>query len=302
METLVIALGGNALLQRGAVLSAENQYKSIALIANAIGELAKKYRIAIVHGNGPQVGLLALQNLNYRDVPPYPLDILVAETQGMIGYMIAQQLSAHHPEKSVSTLMTRILVDAHDAAFHDPSKFIGPVYAPQEQVALSQKYGWTMKLDGEHLRRVVPSPEPKRIIDIEAIHTLLAKDHVVICNGGGGIPMVATDHGLQGVEAVIDKDLAAALLAEALNADHLVILTDADAVYTGWGTPNQRAIRAATPQELAPLAVPDGSMGPKIMAVSRFVERSGKPAHIGALKDIEAVLNGSAGTLIHPKS
>lgn len=300
METLVIALGGNALLQRGAVLSAENQYKSIALIADAIGELAKKYRIAIVHGNGPQVGLLALQNLNYRDVPPYPLDILVAETQGMIGYMLAQKLSASHPEQAVSTLMTRILVDGDDEAFQQPTKFIGPVYAPKEETHLRQQYGWTMKMDGEHLRRVVPSPEPKQILDIEAVHALLAKNQVVICSGGGGIPMVATEQGLQGVEAVIDKDLAAALLAEALDADHLVILTDADAVYTGWGTPSQQAIRSATPQQLAPLAVPDGSMGPKIMAVSRFVERSGKEAHIGALKDIDAVLNGSAGTLIHP--
>lgn len=300
METLVIALGGNALLQRGAVLSAENQYKSIALIAEAIGELAKKYRIAIVHGNGPQVGLLALQNLAYRDVPPYPLDILVAETQGMIGYMIAQQLSAHHPEQPVSTLLTRILVDAQDAAFSQPSKFIGPVYPPEEKQALQQRYGWSMKQDGEHLRRVVPSPDPKKILDIEAINTLLAKNHIVICNGGGGIPMVSTEQGLQGVEAVIDKDLAAALLAEALNADHLVILTDADAVYSGWGTPYQRAIRAATPQELTPMAVQDGSMGPKIIAVSRFVQRSGKEAHIGALKDIQAVLTGQAGTLIHP--
>lgn len=300
METLVIALGGNALLQRGAVLSAENQYKSIGLIAEAIGELAKKYRIAIVHGNGPQVGLLALQNLAYRDVPPYPLDILVAETQGMIGYMISQQLSAHHPEQPVSTLLTRILVDAADTAFSQPSKFIGPVYAPQEKQELSQRYGWSMKQDGEHLRRVVPSPDPKKILDIEAINTLLAKNHIVICNGGGGIPMVSTAQGLQGVEAVIDKDLAAALLAEALNADHLVILTDADAVYSGWGTPDQRAIRAATPQELAPMAVQDGSMGPKIIAVSRFVQRSGKEAHIGALKEIQAVLSGQAGTLIHP--
>lgn len=299
METLVIALGGNALLQRGAVLSAENQYKSIALIANTLGELAKKYRIAIVHGNGPQVGLLALQNLAYQDVPPYPLDILVAETQGMIGYMLAQQLAAHHPEQQVSALMTRILVDAQDPAFQEPSKFIGPVYAPEQQKALSEKYGWMLKQDGDYIRRVVASPEPKKIIDIDAVHTLMAKGHMVICNGGGGIPMVATTQGLQGTEAVIDKDLAAALLAEELNADHLVILTDADAVYSGWGTPDQRAIRSATPTELEPMAIQDGSMGPKIIAVSRFVQRSGKEAHIGGLKDIQAVLDGTAGTRIH---
>jgi carbamate kinase len=300
METLVIALGGNALLKRGAVLSAENQYQSIALIADAIGKLAKKYRIAIVHGNGPQVGLLALQNLAYRDVPPYPLDILVAESQGMIGYMLAQQLGAFHPAQPVSTLLTRVLVDSEDPAYREPSKFIGPVYEPQQQAELEQKYGWSMKLDGKYLRRVVPSPEPKKIIDIEAINLLLAKNHIVICNGGGGVPMVASAQGMVGSEAVIDKDLASALLAEALDADHLVILTDADAVYQHWGTPQQKAIRSATTQELAPMAVADGSMGPKIMAVSRFVQRSGKVAHIGALQDIESVLAGTAGTLITP--
>lgn len=300
METLVIALGGNALLKRGAVLSAENQYQSIALIADAIGKLAKKYRIAIVHGNGPQVGLLALQNLAYRDVPPYPLDILVAESQGMIGYMLAQQLGAFHPAQPVSTLLTRVLVDSEDPAYREPSKFIGPVYEPQQQAELEKKYGWSMKLDGKYLRRVVPSPEPKKIIDIEAINLLLAKNHIVICNGGGGVPMVASAQGMVGSEAVIDKDLASALLAEALDADHLVILTDADAVYQHWGTPQQKAIRSATTQELAPMAVADGSMGPKIMAVSRFVQRSGKVAHIGALQDIESVLAGTAGTLITP--
>ncbi|MFV8849272.1 carbamate kinase [Serratia fonticola] len=300
METLVIALGGNALLKRGAVLSAENQYQSIALIADAIGKLAKKYRIAIVHGNGPQVGLLALQNLSYRDVPPYPLDILVAESQGMIGYMLAQQLGAFHPAQPVSTLLTRVLVDSEDPAYREPSKFIGPVYEPQQQAELENKYGWSMKLDGKYLRRVVPSPEPKKIIDIEAINLLLAKNHIVICNGGGGVPMVASAQGMVGSEAVIDKDLASALLAEALDADHLVILTDADAVYQHWGTPQQKAIRSATTQELAPMAVADGSMRPKIMAVSRFVQRSGKVAHIGALQDIESVLAGTAGTLITP--
>ncbi|MTD27037.1 carbamate kinase [Erwinia sorbitola] len=300
METLVIALGGNALLPRGAVLSAENQYQSIALIAGAIGRLAKKYRIAIVHGNGPQVGLLALQNLAYRDVPPYPLDILVAETQGMIGYMLAQQLTALDPEQPVSTLLTRVQVDGNDPAYQEPGKYIGPVYQPEQQQELEKKYGWSMKLDGKYLRRVVPSPEPKKIIDIDAIKLLLDSNHIVICNGGGGVPVMNTDKGLTGSEAVIDKDLASALLAESLNADHLVILTDADAVYQHWGTPRQQAIRSATTQELAPMAVADGAMGPKIMAVSRFVERSGKVAHIGALQDIDAVLAGTAGTLITP--
>lgn len=300
METLVIALGGNALLPRGAVLSAENQYQSIALIADALGKLAKKYRVAIVHGNGPQVGLLALQNLAYRDVPPYPLDILVAETQGMIGYMLARQLAVFHPEQPVSTLLTRVEVDGNDPAYSHPGKFIGPVYQPEQQKELENKYGWSMKLDGQYLRRVVPSPEPRKIIDIDAIKLLLANNHIVICNGGGGVPVVNTASGMTGSEAVIDKDLASALLAESLNADHLVILTDADAVYQHWGTPRQKAIRTATVQALAPMAVADGAMGPKIMAVNRFVQRSGKVAHIGALQDLDAVLAGRAGTLITP--
>lgn len=298
METLVIAVGGNALLERGAVLSAENQYRSISLIADAVGKLAKHYRVVIVHGNGPQVGLLALQNEAYRDVPPYPLDILVAETQGMIGYMLAQQLGICHPAQPVSTLLTRVLVDADDPAWRQPAKFIGPVYSPRQQRELEQRYGWTMKADGDYLRRVVASPEPKKILDSEAIALLLAQKHIVICNGGGGIPLVASAQGAAGCEAVIDKDLSSALLAEVLSADRLVILTDADAVYQGWGTPRQRPLRSATVADLAPLAVADGAMGPKIMAVSRFVQRSGKVAHIGALKEIEAVLAGTAGTVI----
>ena len=300
METLVIAIGGNALLQRGDVLSAENQYRSISLIADVIGRLAKKYRIALVHGNGPQVGLLALQNLAYQDVPPYPLDILVAESQGMIGYMLTQKLSASQPSQPVSTVLTRVQVDANDPAYQSPSKFIGPVYAPSQQQELEEKYGWIMKPDGDYIRRVVPSPAPKQIMDIEAINLLLSKNHIVICNGGGGIPMVAEGTSMVGSEAVIDKDLASALLAESLSADHFIILTDADAVYMDWGTPKQRALRSATVQEVAPMAINDGAMGPKLMAVSRFVRHSGKVAHIGALNDIEAILAGTAGTLITP--
>jgi len=299
MKTVVIALGGNALLQRGAALSAENQYKSIATIAATLSQLAQRYRVAIVHGNGPQIGLLALQNLAYTDVAPYPLDILGAESQGMIGYMLQQQLAQHCPDQPISALLTRIRVDQNDPAFGDPSKFIGPIYDPSQQQALEQRYGWKMKRDGDAIRRVVPSPEPQQIQDLAAIKLLLEQRHIVICCGGGGIPQVKSADGYCGIEAVIDKDLAAAQLAEELNADHLVILTDADAVYTGWGTPQQRAIRTATPQDVAPMAVNDGSMGPKLMAVSRFVERSGKPASIGALREIDAVLEGKAGTLIH---
>ncbi|MCW2257617.1 carbamate kinase [Providencia alcalifaciens] len=300
METLVIALGGNALLKRGEVLSAENQYQAIASIACTLGELAQKYRVVIVHGNGPQVGLLALQNLAYDEVPAYPLDILVAQSQGMIGYMLTQELGHHHPQQPVTTILTRVSVDGDDPAYSNPTKYIGPVYDVAQKTELEVKLGWTIKADGQYYRRVVPSPEPKAILEIDAIKHLLDEHHIVICNGGGGVPVVQQGIGYQGSEAVIDKDLSSALLAEELESDHLIILTDADAVYQNWGTPQQSVIRKATVAEVAPMAIDDGSMGPKLMAVSRFVQRSGKPAYIGALKQIEAILAGDAGTKIVP--
>ncbi|WP_407206075.1 carbamate kinase [Citrobacter portucalensis] len=295
MKTLVVALGGNALLQRGEALTAENQYRNIASAVPALARLARSYRLAIVHGNGPQVGLLSLQNLAWKEVEPYPLDVLVAETQGMIGYMLAQSLTAEPEMPPVTTVLTRIVVSENDPAFMSPEKFIGPVYSPEEQTQLEATYGWHMKRDGKYLRRVVAPPEPRQIVESDAIKLLLKEGHVVICSGGGGVPV--TGEGL-GSEAVIDKDLAAALLAEQIDADGLVILTDADAVYENWGTPEQRAIRQASPDELAPFAKADGSMGPKVTAVSGYVKRRGKPAWIGALSRIEDTLAGKAGTCI----
>lgn len=295
MKTLVVALGGNALLQRGEALTAENQYRNIASAVPALARLARSYRLAIVHGNGPQVGLLSLQNLAWKEVEPYPLDVLVAETQGMIGYMLAQSLTAEPEMPPVTTVLTRIVVSEDDPAFMSPEKFIGPVYSPEEQTQLEATYGWHMKRDGKYLRRVVASPEPRQIVESDAIKLLLKEGHVVICSGGGGVPV--TGEGF-GSEAVIDKDLAAALLAEQIDADGLVILTDADAVYENWGTPEQRAIRQASPDELAPFAKADGSMGPKVTAVSGYVKRRGKPAWIGALSRIEDTLAGKAGTCI----
>lgn len=295
MKTLVVALGGNALLQRGEALTAENQYRNIASAVPALARLARSYRLAIVHGNGPQVGLLSLQNLAWKEVEPYPLDVLVAETQGMIGYMLAQSLTAEPEMPPVTTVLTRIVVSEDDPAFMAPEKFIGPVYLPEEQTQLEATYGWHMKRDGKYLRRVVASPEPRQIVESDAIKLLLKEGHVVICSGGGGVPV--TGEGV-GSEAVIDKDLAAALLAEQIDADGLVILTDADAVYENWGTPEQRAIRQASPDELAPFAKADGSMGPKVTAVSGYVKRRGKPAWIGALSRIEDTLAGKAGTCI----
>lgn len=296
-KKIVIALGGNALLQRGEVLSAENQQRSIQLFARMAAELARDYQLVIVHGNGPQVGLLALQNAAYQESPAWPLDILVAESQGMIGFAIAQELM-QYAGAPVSTLMTRVEVAANDDAFAAPGKYIGPVYPPQQQAELEKRYGWQMKADGDYIRRVVPSPKPLNIVDSAAIQTLMDAGHLVICCGGGGIPVVADTRGYRGVEAVIDKDLTAAALAGAIHADHLLILTDADAVYVDWGTPQARPLRQATIATLAPFAAPDGAMGPKAEAVIQFVKQTGNNAFIGALTDAPQILAGEKGTCV----
>lgn len=299
-KTIVIALGGNALLARGEALSAENQYRNIAQIADVVASLSQEYQVVIVHGNGPQVGLLALQNQAYSDSPAWPLDVLVAETQGMLGYMIAQVLGSRAWIPPVVTLLTRVEVDAADPAFRQPGKYIGPVWAAEEQSALEARYGWQMKKDGDYVRRVVPSPRPQKILERQAISQLLADGNVVICAGGGGTPVVEENGSYQGMEAVVDKDLAASVLAQSLQAEALLILTEADAVYLDWGTPKARALRTATVDDLRPLAVPDGAMGPKAEAAIQFVEMTGHPAYIGALRDAPAILRGEKGTLIAP--
>ena len=297
-KKLVIALGGNALLQRGEILSAENQQRSIQVFAQRVATLARDYQLVIVHGNGPQVGLLALQNAAYTESPAWPLDILVAESQGMIGAAIAQALTQNTGGCPVTTLMTRVEVDPQDEAFAAPGKYIGPVYQPDQQAELEQRYGWTMKADGQYIRRVVPSPIPQNILDGEAIQMLMEAGHTVICCGGGGVPVVAQGNGYVGTEAVIDKDLTAAVLANTINADHLLILTDADAVYEHWGTPQARALRHVTTEELAPFAAPDGAMGPKAAAVIQFVKQTGRSAFNGALKDAPQILTGEKGTCV----
>lgn len=297
-KRIVIALGGNALLQRGEILSAENQQRNIQLFAKMAAELARDYQLVIVHGNGPQVGLLALQNAAYTESPAWPLDILVAESQGMVGFAITQELMTFADSAPVTTLMTRVEVSPQDEAFTDPGKYIGPVYPPERQAELEKCYGWQMKTDGQYIRRVVPSPTPLKILDSDAIQTLMDAGHTVVCCGGGGIPVIKHGEGYRGTEAVIDKDLTAAVLAHAINADHLLILTDADAVYENWGTPQARALRRATTAELAPYAAPDGAMGPKAAAVIQFVKQTGNSAFIGALKDAPQILAGEKGTCI----
>ncbi|CAI1150181.1 Carbamate kinase 1 [Serratia quinivorans] len=298
--TVVIALGGNALLRRGEPLEADVQRRNVLLASRQIAALTKDWNVVLVHGNGPQVGLLALQNSAYPQVAPYPLDVLGAESQGMIGYLLIQELKNCLPEQQVSALLTQVEVDPDDGAFSNPSKYIGPVYDQETALALSMDKGWAIKPDGKYFRRVVPSPKPLNIIETAAINALIAQGHLVVCAGGGGIPVLRQEGKLQGIEAVIDKDLSAAFLAEQINADALLILTDADAVYLDWGTRQQRALSKVTPEDLADITFDAGSMGPKVSAASHFVRSRHGIAGIGALQDATRILTGEQGTLISP--
>jgi carbamate kinase len=297
---IVIALGGNALLRRSDPMTTEVQRRNIVVAAKAIAPLAAEHSVVIVHGNGPQVGLLSLQADAYKGAEPYPLDVLDAGTQGMIGYMIQQALRSFLPAQTqVATLLTMVLVDPADPAFASPAKFVGPGYAMGAADALAAAKGWTFKQDGAAWRRVVPSPEPQRILEIEPITWLLERGTVVICAGGGGIPTVYPSSApgeLAGVEAVIDKDLASELLAEDAAADLFVMATDVDGVYAGWGTPEQRRLDEITPAELARYQFAAGSMAPKVEAAVRFTLRTGNRAAIGSLEDISAIVAGKAGT------
>jgi carbamate kinase len=297
---IVIALGGNALLQRGEPMTAENQRANIRLAAERIAVVTPGNEIVIAHGNGPQVGLLALQDAAYAPVAPYPLDVLGAETEAMIGYVIEQELGNLLPaEQPLATLLTMIEVDPEDPAFGNPTKPIGPIYDRDVAERLAADKGWAIAPDGDKYRRVVPSPKPKRIFEIHPIRTLVEQGCIVICAGGGGIPtMYGADGKLRGVEAVIDKDLAAALLAEELDADLLVIATDVDAVYTDWGTPEQAGLSAVTVDEVIGMNLPAGSMGPKVAAACRFATATGNEAVIGSLRDIDRIITGAAGTRV----
>ena len=298
---IVVAVGGNALLQRGELMSYENQANNIDIASKALAELSENYRVVVVHGNGPQVGLLALQNLAYTDAPPYPLDVLGAETQGMIGYMMARSLKKYMKTGHVSTVVTQIAVDQADPAFDAPNKFIGPVYDKETAQAKSAQYGWNIKPDGDYWRRVVPSPFPQGIIEIDSIRTLLDAGHTVICCGGGGCPVVEKEGEMTGVEAVIDKDFSAATLAKQLNAQHLLILTDGDYVCVDWGKPTEQPLYDVTVEQLGQYTFAAGSMAPKVEACCDFATytKGAGIGHIGSLHKAAEIMANRSGTHIH---
>lgn len=300
---IVVALGGNALLKRGEPMTAEVQRGNVRAAARALAPLAADHQLVLSHGNGPQIGLLALQAACYTAVEPYPLDVLDAQTEGMVGYMIEQELGNLLPfEVPFATLLTMIEVDPGDPAFADPTKFVGPGYSITEADRIAREKGWTFQQDGDAWRRVVPSPRPLRIFEIRPIRWLLEQGVVVICAGGGGIPVMYLpdrERILAGVEAVIDKDFASALLAKDTGADLFVMATDVQGVYLDWGTPDARLIRKTTPGELKHHSFPAGSMGPKVEAACQFVEETGQRAAIGALGEIQAIVAGDAGTQVY---
>jgi carbamate kinase len=297
---IVLALGGNALLRRGERADAPNQRRNVETAAATVAEIASQHEVIVTHGNGPQVGLLALQSEGYPDVPPYPLDVLGAESEGMVGHMLELALRNELPDRDVVTILTEVVVAADDPAFVQPSKPIGPVYKEARARALSRQRAWAVGPDGDGYRRLVPSPEPYAIAEIRSLRVLVDSGALVIC-AGGGVPVVLNGMGtLRGVEAVVDKDLTAALLARRLDADLLVMLTDVDAVHLDWGGPEDRALAGADPVELRAIDFAAGSIGPKVEAACRFAEASGRRAAIGSLKDAARVVRGEAGTQVSP--
>ena len=295
---VVVALGGNALLRRGEPLTAENQRKNVRIACKALAPLAESHQVVITHGNGPQVGLLALQSAFYEEVESYPLDVLGAQTEGMIGYMIEQELGNLMPtETPFATILTMVEVDPDDPAFLNPTKPIGPIYEEEGAKMIAEEKGWTVAQDGSSWRRVVPSPEPHRIFELRPIHWLLEEGTIVICAGGGGIPTVYNEEGnLEGVEVVIDKDRASALLARQLDARLLILATDVEGVFKNWGGKNAEIIESITPEGIEEMDFDVGSMGPKVEAACDFVRRTGERAVIGSLSDLEGMVSGVSGT------
>jgi len=298
----VVALGGNALLKRGEPPDAANQIANVALAVEALAPLARQHELVVTHGNGPQIGVLAVESASDpRLSAPYPLDVLGAQTQGMIGYWLLQAFQNALPGRQVASMLNQTLVLAHDPALDNPTKFVGEVYQEEEALRLADDLGWTVRQDGNGWRRVVGSPKPQRVVETRMIRLLLRSGAVVVCAGGGGVPVVRNERGkLRGLEAVIDKDLTAAVLAEALEADVLMVLTDVPNVIRDYGTPQAEPISRITPGALRREIFPAGSMGPKVDAVCRFVELTGDMAAIGRLQDAEAIMAGDAGTIVTP--
>jgi carbamate kinase len=300
---IVVALGGNALIQRGQPLDIATQRANLAAAAQGLSALAQDHQLLITHGNGPQVGLLALQAATYaqqENKETTPLDVLGAESEGMVGYLIETALANALPKHRLATLLTMVEVDAHDPAFHNPSKPIGALYTQTQMRALTRSTNWQFAREaaGDAWRRVVPSPQPQRVLEIEVLQLLLAQGVTVICAGGGGIPVTGHDGAWQGVEAVVDKDHTSSLLARELRADALLLLTDVPGVARDFGTPRQTWLRHTTPTELAALPLPAGSMAPKVQAAMQFVQATGRRAAIGRLEDALALLSGDAGTQV----
>lgn len=296
---VVIALGGNALLKRGERLESAVQRRNVALAAAAVAAIARSHEVIVTHGNGPQVGLLAMLAESFADVQPYPLDVLGAESEGMIGYLIEQELRSLLPARHIVTLLTQTEVNPNDAAFRHPTKPIGPGFTQTEARRLADKRGWKVVQDGASWRRVVPSPEPLRILELDAIKLLLGSGVLVVCAGGGGIPVTVSPAGVvRGAQAVIDKDLAAALLAHQVNADALLLLTDVSSVYDNWKEKNVQPIRETSPPELRKRKFAPGSMRPKVEAACRFIESGGNFAGIGLLDDATEILLGQRGTIV----
>lgn len=301
---VVVALGGNALVKRGETPDAEPQRRNVDRAVRSLAPLAERHELIITHGNGPQIGVLSLESVNDPGLTrPYPLDTVGAETQGMIGYWMLQALQNALPGRQVMAMINQTLVSAVDPAFENPTKFVGQVYDRDEADKLAAEYGWTVRRDGDLWRRVVPSPRPQRVIETRLIRELVRLGTVVVCAGGGGVPVFRNDVGrLEGVEAVIDKDLTASVLAESMDADALLILTDVPRVMRNFGTPHQEAITHTTPHELRAEDFPAGSMGPKVEAAASFVERTGDMAAIGLLDQCVQILDGTAGTIVTPNA
>ncbi len=297
---IVVALGGNALLRRGQKPDAAVQEHNVATAVAALAPLAAEHELVLTHGNGPQVGVLALQSASDPNLTtPYPFDVIGAQTQGMIGYWLLQSMQNALPRRQVAAIINQTLVEAHDPAFANPTKFVGQVYDEESAHRLADERGWTVKPDGDSWRRVVGSPTPKRVVETRLIRLLLESGAIVVCAGGGGVPVVRNEQGLlEGVEAVVDKDLTSSVLAEALDADVLMVLTDVAHVSRDFGTDHAEPILRASAVALRREEFPAGSMGPKVEAVCRFVEVTGNMAAVGRLEDAEAILRGDAGTIV----